>query len=214
MLLKSKLLYHSALSDWSNQASSRPVVDKVLTCVNQETEAQSTSLPESNDQTSLHKKMSNPGHQWGLLIQGWNVQDLIFFPIKDCCSRTEKKLQRKDISCLLCNSVSGKQCIWRLQVKLKAYLSPKAKHKIDFHCRQIKKQRAMHLQGIVWDTPKRTTCLFIHSPHLISCHLAILFIKEENRFLAFFGGDTTASLCAHFFLFNAYCQWVGASITH
>lgn len=77
--------------------------------------------------------MSNPGHEWEPLIQDWKFQCVAdCFPIKDRSSREEKtpnKGQTVAISSLLCNSVSGKQCNWKLKVKLKAYLSPKAKHK-------------------------------------------------------------------------------------
>ena len=141
------------------------------------------------------------------------------FPIKDCCSRTEKKTPKTASAYLvfLCNSVSGKQCIWRLKVELKAYLSPKAKHKnmlifseagptaaiTDRLSLQTDyKQRAKHLQGIVWDTPQRTTCVLIHSPHLISCHLSTLFTKLEKivfwRFFFFLLGYHSF----HFFLIH------------
>ncbi len=50
----------------------------------------------------------------------------------------------------------------------------------------------------MWDTPKRTTCLLAHSPHLIPCHLPIPFTKLKKIVFGIFW-DTTSSLWPHFF---------------
>lgn len=140
-------------------------MDKVLTCTNQETKAQNTSLPEFSDQTSLQKNVK-PGAPARASDSGVKHSRPDCVPIKNCSSRKEKAQKRGQIGAaylvFFVIQSMGSDAFLRLKVKLKAYLSPKATHKniliiseaeptaakTDFHCSRIKDKEQRTYKGL------------------------------------------------------------------
>lgn len=163
-----------------------------------------------------------PGAPMRTFYLKWK-QDSTAFP----GSLRKKKLEeRADCGCisfLLCNAISQKQCILRLKFQLKAYLSPKAKHKniLIFSAAEpaagitdrlllqtdLKTKNKSPTRDFVSYT-KKIRHASSSTAHVWFTTIFLCFLQNWRKLF------TTASLHPPFFLFNTYCQWVGASITH
>lgn len=122
------------LYDGGNQASSCRAAGKHLICAKQKSKAQNTSPSHSPDEC-LRKEYETGGrHQWECLIQRWNAQDLIAWPSKNVARGDRKQKKRLDrpsphIPSSLYSAPLETQSNWKAEIHLKAYLSPRAKHK-------------------------------------------------------------------------------------